>query len=44
MQKWRYKIEAHQGTNVGILNKLGEKGWELVAVYKDALYFKKPFN
>ena len=41
-QKWEYKI-VPLGTMKGAeLDSLGNEGWELVAVYDDKLFFKRP--
>ena len=43
-QKWEYKI-VPLGTMKGAeLDSLGNEGWELVAVYDDKLFFKRPAN
>ena len=43
-QKWEYKI-VPLGTMKGAeLGGLGNEGWELVAVYDDKLFFKRPAN
>jgi len=46
MQKWEYKRLA--GASVADLNKLGDEGWELVAItfgdydMNNVYYFKRP--
>ena len=41
-QKWEYKI-VPLGTFHGVdFGSLGNEGWELVAVYDDKLFFKRP--
>ena len=43
-QKWEYKI-VPLGTFHGVdFDSLGNDGWELVAVYDDKLFFKRPAN
>jgi len=43
-QKWEYKI-VPLGTFHGVdFDSLGNEGWELVAVYDDKLFFKRPAN
>jgi hypothetical protein len=32
MQQWEYNVTEFQGSDLRSLNKLGEEGWELVAV------------
>jgi hypothetical protein len=41
MQRWEYKI-VYFTEEEARLNALGNDGWELVSVYKGAMYLKRP--
>lgn len=42
---WEYaRIHGLSGDVMATLNELGRDGWELVLVFQDHLYFKKPIK
>jgi hypothetical protein len=41
VQQWDYHIEA-LGANEKVLKRLGQEGWELIAVHGGFGYFKRP--
>lgn len=45
MQKWEYDVKsgmAHTTPSRAMMNDMGRKGWELVAVENGVGYFKRP--
>lgn len=46
MTKWEYKYELVERVSESLLNKFGERGWELVTIFQRpegvSLYFKRP--
>lgn len=41
--KWEY-LRTYAYSDVGHINTLGALGWELVALYHDEAYFKRPLE
>jgi len=43
MKKWEYQIQQIPDPNniVGVLNKLGAEGWELIGIAAPLFYFKR---
>lgn len=43
--KWEYKmLDVFVKGNIKEMNKLGEAGWEMIAIYNGTMYFKRPIK
>lgn len=42
MKKWEYLIIERFAGAIEILNKLGEEGWEMIAITNGSIVFKRP--
>ena len=45
MTKWEYYMTSiYVHGNINVMNKLGQKGWEMVGIHNEMMYFKRPIE